>query len=167
MNASAMDTLDRVAGLDERGELFAIRRERPEYVAGIEQCRDSVLTPHDERRLPAALRTALAVRMSRASGALSLQTHYQQRLASYDPGSWLRDIAAGSASVGAAGWIQAVVEHCDRVTCSPAQSRRQDIERLLAAGLTTPQIVALSELIAFVNFEARVAAGLTLLEALP
>lgn len=48
---------------------------------------------------------------------------------------------------------------------TPSKAARSDIERLEAAGLTNPQIVALSELIAFVNFQTRVAAGLRLLRS--
>ncbi|MCG8710246.1 hypothetical protein JHU04_003532 [Brenneria sp. 4F2] len=162
-----MDTLDRLAGLDEQGELFAIRRRRPEYVNGIEQCRRSVLTPHHDLQLSSALRIALAARISRLTGVVSLLEHYRQWLDTLNPDPWLRDIAAGISPAVESKMIQEIVAHCDKVTSSPKRSRQEDIARLLAAGLTTPQIVALSELIAFVNFEARVTAGMTLLDTLP
>ncbi len=45
------------------------------------------------------------------------------------------------------------------------QATEQHIRQLEQAGLTSPQIIALSELIAFVNFQTRVAAGLRLLRS--
>jgi len=51
------------------------------------------------------------------------------------------------------------------VTQQPIQATEQHIRLLEQAGLTNPQIVALSELIAFVNFQTRVAAGLRLMRS--
>ncbi|MBN3138014.1 CMD domain-containing protein [Pectobacterium punjabense] len=167
MNDPVIDTVDHLANLDSRGETFAVRRLRPEYVAGVEQCRESVLHPDDNLHLSAVLRTALAVRMARVVGNHAQAAHYQQRLCAYNTDALHQRIAQGEAFLqGDSACLQAIAHHCDRVTVFPSQSRRDDIEQLSDAGLTPAQIVALSELIAFINFEARVISGLAQLEAL-
>ena len=51
------------------------------------------------------------------------------------------------------------------VAIRPGDARADDLALLADAGLTTPQIIALSELLGFLAFEIRVVAGLSLLEA--
>ena len=46
----------------------------------------------------------------------------------------------------------------------PREARADHLLALLSAGLTVPQVIALSELLAFVNFESRIIDGLSLLE---
>ncbi|MDC9818548.1 hypothetical protein ABRQ07_09940 [Pectobacterium polonicum] len=167
MNEPVIDTVDHLANLDSRGETFAARRQRPEYVAGVEQCRESVLQPDDDLQLSTVLRTALAVRMARIVGNQAQTGYYQQRLFTSNPDALHQRIAQGEALLmDDPARLRAIVRHCEGVTVSPAQRRRADIEHLTDAGLTPAQIVALSELIAFINFEARVISGLAQLEAL-
>jgi len=45
-----------------------------------------------------------------------------------------------------------------------AAIERRDIDNLLAAGLSAHAVVSLSQLIAYVNFQARVLAGLRMLK---
>jgi uncharacterized protein YciW len=53
--------------------------------------------------------------------------------------------------------------HIDCVTMTPDSATQADLDRLLAAGLTPHAIVSLSQLIAYVNFQSRVRAGLRML----
>ena len=61
--------------------------------------------------------------------------------------------------------LATIARHADLVTLTPSKAEARHIALLAEAGLTNPQIVALSELIAFVNFQTRVAAGLRLLRS--
>ncbi|ACS85600.1 hypothetical protein [Musicola paradisiaca] len=47
MKNDDQDVVNRLAGLDPQGALSALRRRRPEWVAGIADCRHSVLMPAD------------------------------------------------------------------------------------------------------------------------
>ena len=58
----------------------------------------------------------------------------------------------------------AIAHHADLLTLAPREATRQDIEALTEAGLSEPDIVRLSELAAFVNYQLRVLAGLKLLK---
>lgn len=157
------DAIDRAAGLTADDALYATRRLRPEFVDGAEQCRQSVLTPNDEQGLAADLRLALAQRMAMLNNDAALQVDYQAQLEQQQPSDALLALAAGATDL--AEPLATIARHADLVTQQPMNATEQHIRLLEQAGLSNPQIVALSELIAFVNFQTRVAAGLRLLRS--
>jgi uncharacterized protein YciW len=61
--------------------------------------------------------------------------------------------------------MAAMLRHVDLVTCSPKDATRADIVALQRAGVADADIVRLSQLIAFVNYQVRVVAGLRLMGA--
>ncbi|WP_240775838.1 hypothetical protein [Nissabacter sp. SGAir0207] len=159
MGGHELDVIDRLLHLTPGDARWQLRRERPEFVEGANACRDSVLTPQDDQGISPALRQALALRMARLIGNAAQIENYQAGLADeYAP------LAAGEGVAPEGSLLAAVVAHCDNVTLAPAQAQEADIRRLEQAGLNAGQIVALAELIAFVNFESRVVTGLQALE---
>lgn len=161
-----VDQIDILARLTPGSELYRIRRERPEFVEGAELCREAVLSPASDFGISPATRAALAARMARLIGFEELAKGYDARWASTGSSELLQVIASGGdLPTGTNLFIAALVRHADLVTAVPRDSTRSDIQRLEAAGLSNPQIVALTELIAFVNFEARVIVGLSVLES--
>lgn len=162
--SDGVDLIDMLAGLPPGAELYDVRRERPDFVAGAELCRQAVLEPKHGFGLSQALRAALAARMARMLGQELLAAIYEAILREFEPDPLLLSVASGAApGEGSDRFVAAIVRHADLVTAAPRDSSRADIEGLAAAGLSNPQIIALSELIAFVNFEARVIAGLAAL----
>lgn len=158
---SAPDIIDRAAGLGMQDPRFATRRLRPEFVEGAEICRASVLEPQSDLGLSKALRAALARRMAAMNGDEALVAHYDALMRDAGADISLKALAEGA--TGLAEPFGAIARHTDLVTGAPALAAGEDIARLADAGLTNPQIVALSELIAFVNFQVRVVAGLRLM----
>jgi uncharacterized protein YciW len=57
-----------------------------------------------------------------------------------------------------------MLAHAERVTLDPSSARREHIAALVDAGLSPRAVVAFAQLIAYVNFQARVLAGLTMLK---
>ncbi|GME41971.1 MULTISPECIES: hypothetical protein [unclassified Pantoea] len=157
------DAIDQAAGLTPEEALYQTRRLRPEFVEGAEACRLSVLTPADEQGLPADLRLALARRMAVLNEDVPLQRDYQAQLTALNPSEALLALAAGD--VVNEEPLATLARHTDLVTQQPIQATEQHIRLLEQAGFSNPQIVALSELIAFVNFQTRVAAGLRLMRS--
>ncbi|WP_182057448.1 CMD domain-containing protein [Pantoea sp. ME81] len=157
------DAIDQAAGLTPEEALYQTRRLRPEFVEGAEACRVSVLAPEDDQGLPADLRLALAQRMAVLNYDAPLQRDYQAQLAALNPSEALLALASGCAV--AEEPLATIARHADIVTQQPIQATEQHIRLLEQAGLSNPQIVALSELIAFVNFQTRVAAGLRLMRS--
>lgn len=175
-----MDQIDILSGLKPGSALYDIRRERPDFVDGTELCRTTVLTPNHGFGIGRAMRAALAARMARLIGHADLAATYDRMIEEAE-----RDMAGGASTSGdtagnkaalaaiATGadipeavdaFIRGLVRHADLVTRTPRNSTRADIACLEEAGLSNPQIIALSELIAFVNYEARVIVGLSILE---
>jgi len=101
--------------------------------------------------------------MARLNADAVLIAQYAGDLAGLDPRDPLMALASESKSLEEP--LAAIARHADLVTLTPAAATEADIRALAQAGLSNPQIVALSELIAFVNFETRVAAGLRLLRS--
>ncbi|MFJ2031745.1 CMD domain protein [Streptosporangium sp. NPDC087985] len=61
--------------------------------------------------------------------------------------------------------LAAALEHAHLLTFRPRESSPDALRALVDAGWTTPGIVTLSQLVAFLNFQVRVIAGLRLLDA--
>ncbi|HYR15974.1 MAG TPA: hypothetical protein VEQ67_17425, partial [Mycobacterium sp.] len=59
--------------------------------------------------------------------------------------------------------LQAILRHTDLLATQPRRARPDDLQALADAGLSTTEIVTLSQVIAFVSFQVRVIAGLQLL----
>ncbi|WP_349295296.1 esterase (plasmid) [Thioclava sp. 'Guangxiensis'] len=157
------DALDLAAGLKPHDPVYRARRARPEFVEGAEICRASVLAPEHGLGLDGDLRHALALRMARLNEDEALVAQYSEALAHLDPLDPL--VALGNGATGLEAPHAAIARHVDMVTLTPWQAGPEHIRALEAAGLSSPQIIALSELIAFVNFQTRVAAGLRLLRS--
>ncbi len=158
-----IDAIDRAAGLTPDDELFSVRRFRPEFVEGAESCRRSVLQPANAQGLAPDLRLALAYRMAALNADRPLMDDYQAQLAACQPTEQLLALANGATDL--AEPLATLARHVDLITLRPMEAQASDIRLLEQAGLDNPQIVALSELIAFVNFQTRVAAGLRLMRS--
>ncbi|MER8755699.1 MULTISPECIES: hypothetical protein [unclassified Mesorhizobium] len=153
--------MDKAAGISPNDALFAARRFRPEFVQGAEECRLSVLQPANDQGLAPNLRVALARRMAALNADPVLMAEYDVQLAQLGPTEQLRALARGETDLDEP--LATIARHVDLITLMPKKAEASHIALLAAAGLNNPQIVALSELIAFVNFQTRVATGLRLL----
>lgn len=159
-----IDAIDKAAGLAADEALYHTRRFRPEFVEGAEQCRLSVLQPENDQGLPADWRLAVALRIATLNADTALITEYRTQLARLTPAPSLLALADGAAMADEP--MATLSRHIDRITLTPGKAEADDITRLAGAGLDNPQIVALSELIAFVNFQSKVASGLRLMRLL-
>jgi uncharacterized protein YciW len=119
----------------------------------------AILAPHDPGGLPHHQRLALACRIARINGDTRLADHYAAALAA-DPPAF-----ADPAITDGEPRLAAILRHVDLVTRTPRSATQADIAALQAAGVTQPDIVRLSQLIAFVNYQVRVTAGLRLMGA--
>lgn len=139
--APAPDLIDRLAGLHAGSALVELRARRAEVRNRGQAAHDALLAPRHPGRFPAAERAAVAERIATLAGDEALAAHY-------------RGLAGGTAA------RQALLTHAERVTLSPRDSRPEHLRALEEAGLDAHGIVALSQLIALVNYQARLLAGL-------
>jgi uncharacterized protein YciW len=61
--------------------------------------------------------------------------------------------------------LPAMLRHAALLTKHPGAATKADLDALLAAGLSPRDIVTISQIIAFVAYQARVAVGMRLLAA--
>lgn len=139
---------------------------RPELMAASEANAQAALFPHDPGGLSLAERLALASRIAALNADDALARHYRGKLAEQDAGAVLDHLAdPGWAAPPADARLAAIQRHADLVTRNPRNATKQDIAALVAAGVAEPDIVRLSQVIAFVNYQLRVIAGLRLIGA--
>ncbi|WP_342629453.1 hypothetical protein AAC691_06845 [Nguyenibacter vanlangensis] len=123
----------------------------------------AVLTPMEPGRIGRAERFALASRISRWNGDAALADRYGRQLDEMSACPVLRALGLGEMPELDARQA-AIVTYVDIVTKDPVKAGRAEIAAMQSAGLTDADVVRLAELVAFVNFQARVMAGLTLIE---
>jgi uncharacterized protein YciW len=143
------DVIDTLAGISGSA-LAGLRRQRPDVVKHLQGSDDVIFAPRDDGGFTRAERAAAALRIATLLRDGVLEAHYRRRLGDAKP---LEGPRGG-----------AVLRHVERITTNPDAAARADIDALLAAGLTPHGVVSLSQLIAFVNFQSRVLAGLRMLK---
>lgn len=151
------DAIDRAAGLEPDTPAYNVRELRPEFLAGAEACRMGVLEPADDLGLSPALRMAIARRVARTSDNERIIAAYPQPEL-----PMLAELADGGNPSDP--YLAAIAAHADMIGSNPGRASAEDLQQLLDAGLTVPQVIALSELLAYVCFQIRIVHGLTLLK---
>jgi uncharacterized protein YciW len=147
-SSSAIDVIDRAAGLPPGDPLHAARRFRAKVVEATQASHDALL--HDPvRGLSTEDRLRVAAHVCRVAGATSLVRHYEALLAASPE--------AGAASSPA---LPAMLRFAATLTTDPRLGDRAALAPLKAAGLDDAAIVALAQLIAFLSYQLRVVAGL-------
>ena len=150
--------LVRAAGIPAGHQLAGALSGRSNIIELTEKSHDAALIPEPLGGLTHSLRAALACRMAHLNHEAGLASHYESMIAAEDA------LTADPNFVGAGDpWLSAVIRHTDLVTRSPKDAAAGDIESLETVGIPVEDIVRLSELIAFVNYQVRVVAGLRLM----
>jgi CMD domain protein len=153
--------IERLVGIAPGSELAVALVARSQIMDLSQAAHDAVLSPRDPGGLSYAERAALAERMARIHGDAAAAAHYAALPASGESG---REALSDPAATPQDGRRAALARHVDLLTRSPREATRGDIDALREAGISEPDIVRLSELIAFGNYQLRVVAGLRLLQ---
>jgi uncharacterized protein YciW len=144
------DLLEAIIGVAPGSALSQLRAQRPAIVRHTQGSHDVLLSPADPGGLSLAERALVAARVAELSGHVGLAGHYRSLLADRGepPHSQRQD---------------AILRHVARVTTAPGTALRGHIDTLRAVGLDARDIVALTQIVAFVSYQVRAAAGLALL----
>ena len=143
-----MGVIEQMVGAQPGSPVAEAMTARAALLQASQQNYAAVLTPDEPGGLSHTLRFMLAERIARLSGDETLAAHY-----------------AGHGEVPMDDRMAAILRHVDLVTLTPREATRNDIEALQTAGVTTADIVRLSQVIAFVSYQIRVIAGLRLMGA--
>ncbi|MBJ9592078.1 CMD domain-containing protein [Burkholderia seminalis] len=162
--AAVPDTIDAVAGLRDGDAVAALRHARDKVLLHTQRSEAALFDPAlPDLSLVERLHAARYV--ARQSNTHALADTYRARL--LDAGGTAGDIEHADANAFDAlpRRLGAILAHAKRVTLAPVDARAADLDALKSAGLTTPAIVALSQLVAFVAYQLRVAVAAQAIQA--
>lgn len=159
---SAMDVFDQLAGVAPGSPAARLREQRPDLTRFSQASYESLLEPETDDGLPRKEREMVALRVALLTPDERLAKWHEDRLAAGSETaatvSAVTDFPAVSPDLTPRE--VAILRHTDLVTFRPTDAEPSDIEALRAVGLSTLEIVTLSQLIAFVAFQVRVLAAL-------
>ena len=144
------DLLETIIGVAPDSPISRLRAQRPDIVRHTQGSHDVLLRPTDPGGLSLSERAMIALRTAELSGHAALGAHYRSVLAQ-----------AGDPPPGAR--LDAIVAHVALVTTNPRSATRDNIDALRSVGLSPRDIVALTQIVAFVSYQVRAAVGLGLL----
>jgi uncharacterized protein YciW len=160
------DAIDAAVALAPGDPTWALRRQREKVVAATQGSYDAMFSPAVEG-LSVRERLLVALHACRVSGAGGLAAHYRERLAAEGAdgadGTVAAAVDAGEPVADAR--LQALLAFTGKLIERPIEGDKAALQSLAASGLSTPAIVAMSQLIAFLSYQIRLAAGLQALAA--
>ena len=159
------DVMTRIVGIEPGSRLAEAVAARADVIQLTQSTHDAALNPADPGGLSHVERAALACRIARLNGERDFQDHFEslmERAGSLGATAQIADLDFH----GGNERLKAIVRHVDLVAKNPKAATGNDIALLQAAGISDADIVRLSELVAFVSYQIRVAAGLRLMRGL-
>lgn len=147
------DVIDAALGAATADRVRAVRAARPEVLARTQGVHDALFDGPAGRAFGPARLAAIAAHVATLAASPELAAHYTRLAgtAGTEPDS------SGDAVLAAA------LLHAARLTTAPATATRAHLDVLLAAGLSERDIVTVSQLVGFVNYQVRLLAGLALI----
>ncbi len=169
--ATPADLVDSLVPLGADDAVFAVRHKRDKVVAATQGSYDCIFDP--ALAGPSLAERLLAAHaIVRLAGSTALEAHYRDRLlalagtAALTPSQRAALDGAPVDGLAADPRLQAILGFTRKLTERPVEGDREALLELPAAGLATPEVVALAQLIAFVAYQLRVVAGLQAMAAL-
>lgn len=159
--AHPFDLVDACVPLRPGQPVHAVRHERAKVVAATQACLDGLFSPA-VADISVAERLAAALQACRLSHAQALASHYRSALLAQggDAPAWLAAIDAGGTGPGLPVRLATILAFTAKLIERPLDGDRAAVQTLVQAGLSTPAIVALAQLIAYVSYQVRLVAGL-------
>ena len=166
LNPNSRDTLDRLVNLSAQNQTYAVRHEREKVVSATQGSEDGLFDPalpglSLEERLCIALYACLL------TPAPELAAEYEVRLAKLSaPVQTMAHIKNLSIHAIQDTRLQAMLNFTHTLITKPILADKQALLSLPQAGLATAEVVTLAQLISFVSYQVRLAAGLRAMLAL-
>jgi alkylhydroperoxidase domain protein/CMD domain protein len=161
------DVLDALLGIQDDSALAQLRSQRPEATRHAQGSYDALFSVSDapSTRITRTERLAAALRVAALHAESAFVEHYTALLRAADSASQrlIADVLTGPSAAGLPRRLQAILTHADLLVIRPAAATPADLDALQAAGLSAPEIVTISQLIAFTTFHIRVFVGLALI----
>ena len=159
------DIIDQIVGLAPGSPLHALRHQRDKVAAATQGSYDAMFDP-SVLGLSVTERLLVALHACSLSRAGELAEHYRNRLTALKVAPGLLAIAESSGAAAASPRVQAMLAFTHTLITNPVAGDKPALMTLTQAGLTTPAIVALAQLIAFLSYQLRVVAGFNAMKAM-
>lgn len=163
MTAAAHDVIDHLAGGDG-SRVPQLRSLRPQAKDNAQRSYEALLEPADPGGFPLRERYAIAAVVAALHGPGLAAELYARNLRDEDPD--LADLLIAGDSTGEEH-LDAGLEHARLLVSAPAQTGPEHLRTLEDSGWDADAIVTLSQLVAFLTFQLRVAHALGVLAAHP
>ncbi|MFZ3118919.1 MAG: peroxidase-related enzyme [Variovorax sp.] len=164
-SSSPFDVIDHAVPLTASQATHAVRHQRTKVVAATQGSYEGLFTPGIEG-ISVVERLLTAFHACRLSKADSLAAHYRERLvAEKADAALIAAVEAGRIAAIDDARIVAMLGFTTKLIERPIEGDRDAVQTLVKAGLSTPAIVALAQLIAFLSYQVRVVAGLKAMAA--
>lgn len=158
--ADVIDVIDQIVPLNPAQSSHGVRHQRAKVVAATQGSYEAMFAP-TVQGITVAERLLVALYACRLSGADSLAVHYRQRLVAENADRVLVDaVDRAAAATIADARLETMLRFTATLIERPIEGDRQAVTALVDAGLSTPAIVALGQLIGFLSYQIRLAAGL-------
>lgn len=164
--AAPDDVMDAVTGLTPSDPLYAVRHAREKVAVAMQKNYD-VFFDASARGLTLAERLAVALYACALSRSAALAGHYEQALRTRGAGQDIVDAVLNDRlDTVADERLRVILGFTRKLIVKPVEGDAAEIQRLRSAGVATPDIVTLAQLIAFLSYQIRVAAGLNAMKEL-
>lgn len=164
--STPVDVIDHTVPLAPGEPLHSLRRERPKIVAATQGSYEAMFSP-SVTGISVVERLLIALHACRLSGATMLAAHYQERLQA--EGADITLVAAADDTtnqvIAADSRMRILLAFTRKLILKPIEGDRKAVDALISAGLSTPAVVAVAQLIAYLSYQIRLQAGLRALAA--
>ena len=158
--STPFDLVDRLVPLAPGQSTWKIRHERPKVVEATQGSYEALFSPAVEG-LAVIERLLVALHACRIGRAAAFGDHYRERLLAEGAEASLVDAVdrGGIASLREPR-LARLLSFTATLMRRPLDGDQAAVQALREAGLSTPAIVALAQLVAFLSYQVRLAAGL-------
>jgi alkylhydroperoxidase domain protein/CMD domain protein len=162
---AAGDMLNSLLGIADSSALAQLRLQRREATRHMQGSYDALFSGTSATAVSRTERLATALRVAALHEEPAFVEHFSTLLRTADSAAeeLIGAVLAGPAATGLPLRLKAMLTHADLLVVRPAAARPAALAALQQAGLSTPEIVTISQLIAFTTFHIRVFVGLVLL----
>ena len=144
-----------IGEFDDNPAIVALRKQKPQIFEQVQAYYDATVAPDEPGTINLAERALIAQRVAAGIPSPLLANWYNQRFDSLDT----------SAINESSPRIRTMLARVSLLNANPDETTHEDVRALQEAGLDETAIISLSQLIAFVHYQARLHAGLTAIGA--
>ncbi len=162
----ANDLVDRIVGLKPGSTTYDVRHKREKVAAATQGSYDALFSTALDSDISLTERLLVALYACRITPSSELATHYRERLMHIGCDAMLVEMADRNEPADFTNKrLAAMLQFTKTLIENPVEGDKSALLALPAAGISTPAVVALSQLIAFLSYQIRLVAGLKAMKA--